>query len=61
MLELYRIEMLIIYNSGYMNVINIIFNVLFILFNMFKFDKKNMKFFFLANNFNEYFGLFLVI
>lgn len=61
MLELYRIEMLIIYNSGYMNVINIIFNVLFILFNMFKFDKKNMKFFFLVNNFNEYFGLFLVI
>lgn len=46
---------------GYMNVINIIFNVLFILFNMFKFDKKNMKFFFLVNNFNEYFGLFLVI
>ncbi|MGQ7189234.1 hypothetical protein ACUODJ_43630, partial [Escherichia sp. HC-CC] len=49
------------YNSGHMNVINTIFNALPTLFNTFKFDKKNMKPLLLANNSNEYPGLFSAI
>ncbi|MEJ9588505.1 hypothetical protein R1C39_23800, partial [Escherichia coli] len=48
-------------NSGHMNVINTIFNALPTLFNTFKFDKKNMKPLLLANNSNEYPGLFSAI
>ncbi|WP_412030969.1 ShET2/EspL2 family type III secretion system effector toxin [Escherichia coli] len=59
--ELHRTEMLTAYNSGHMNVINTIFNALPTLFNTFKFDKKNMKPLLLANNSNEYPGLFSAI
>ncbi|MDW9204627.1 ShET2/EspL2 family type III secretion system effector toxin [Escherichia coli] len=58
--ELHRTEMLTAYNSGHMNVINTIFNALPTLLIRLN-SIKNMKPLLLANNSNEYPGLFSAI